>query len=175
MTHPLISFGQQYFRLSDGGSPVQFSKVCGLTSLSKTTTVQTRQVTRPDYDFPNTALAKTYTKVIGHRYSLNFSGFLLKTSKPVWDDWARTGDERTLRLVTNLPTENGGGFYAGPVVLTGLEETGSFGSAWRVSGSLDIQGAPDFTDITDYAADLVALYGDELSATLQALENAING
>ncbi|MFC6197800.1 hypothetical protein [Ponticaulis profundi] len=170
-----VEFSKRALYIGDGGDPEDFVRPCGITSVSTRLSVQTRRVTTPNYDFPNSRPMKTEIREVGRAYALQFSGLLLEQDLATWTSWYRNGGSRNVRWSEMMGHHVTGASFELPGLLTDFETTGEFKNYWRISGGIELSGLPVWQTYDELYGDLIALYGDDLSAILQALENAING
>lgn len=139
-----IRFGTQQLLIGDGADPEVFSAPCGLTSLTKTTNVETNTVNIPDCDDPDLASFLGIDEV-SRQIQVTFSGLLATEALPMWQAWDLAGGYKNIRWYRNLSNPNGGGYLSGPALLTQFEETGEAKGRYQMSGQVTFDGKPVWT------------------------------
>lgn len=137
-----IRFGSQQLLIGDGASPSEiFSAPCGLTSLTKTTNVETSTVNIPDCDDPDLASFLGIDEV-SRQIQVTFGGLLATESLPLWQAWDLAGGYKNIRWYRDLTNPQGGGYLQGAALLTQFEETGEAKGRYQMSGQVTFDGKP---------------------------------
>lgn len=146
-----IKFGQQALLIGNGATPEVFVAPCGITSLTKVTNFNTTTTEVPDCDDPDLPSWLTIDPV-SKQMVLSGSGVLTVEYLRYWDAWDNDRDPdtnallpdlfKTVRWYRNLTGANGGGYYAGPALLTRFEEAGANKGRYQVTFSITFDGKP---------------------------------
>lgn len=140
-----IRFGSQQLLIGDGATPTEiFTAPCGITSLTKTTNVETETTNIPDCDDPDLASFLGIDE-ISRQIQVTFSGLLATEALPMWQTWDLAGGYKNIRWYRDLSAPNGGGYLAGQALLTQFEETGEAKRRYQVSGQVTFDGKPTWT------------------------------
>lgn len=139
-----IKFGQQALLLGNGATPEVFATPCGITSLTKTTNVETNTVNIPDCDDPDLASFLGIDE-ISRQIVLSFGGVLATESLLTWQTWDLAGGYKTVRWFRNLTAPNGGGYLEGSVLLTAFEEAAEAKQRYQITGTMTFDGKPTWT------------------------------
>lgn len=139
-----LRFGEQALLIGDGATPEVFTAPCGLTSLTRTTNVETTTTNVPDCDDVDLASWLEVDEV-SRQMTMSGSGVMAKQSLAMWDEWDREGGPKNVRWYRNLLAADGGGYYQGPAILTTFEESGERGGKWTVNVGLTFDGKPTWT------------------------------
>lgn len=139
-----IQFGTQQLLIGNGATPEVFTAPCGLTTLTRTTNVETQTVMVPDCDDP---FVTTWMQIdeISRQMIVTGSGLLSAQYLLTWREWDLAGGFKNARWYTNLTAPNGGGYLAGRVLLTQFEETAEFKRSYQVSIQLTFDGKPTWS------------------------------
>lgn len=142
-----VRFGQQQLLIGDGATPEVFAAPCGITSLTKTTNVETNTVNIPDCDDPDLASWLGIDEV-SRQIQMSFGG-VLDTSAlvAVWQDWDMDGGYKNVRWYRDLTAPNGGGYLQGPALFTAFEEAGEARGRYAISGTIIFDGKPVWTAV----------------------------
>ena len=141
-----IRFGRQAILIGDGATPVEaFAAPCGLTSLTKTTNVETNTVNIPDCTDPDLSSWLGIDE-ISRQIQLSFGGILNVESLQLWQEWDLAGGYKNVRWFRDLDLADGGGYLQGPALLTAFEETGEEKQRYQISGTITFDGKPTWTD-----------------------------
>jgi hypothetical protein len=136
-----IKFGLQQLLIGSGATPEIFSAPCGITTLTKTTNVETNTVNIPDCTDPDLASFLGIDEV-SRQIQLAFGGVLATESLPMWQAWDLAGGYKNIRWYRNLSNPNGGGYLQGSALLTAFEETAEAKGRYNMSGTVIFDGKP---------------------------------
>lgn len=142
-----VKFGQQAILISNMAVPPVFTAPCGLTTLNRTTNVNTTTTDIPDCDDPDLANWLGIDEV-SRQMVLTGSGVLSQEALPMWDSWDRSGGYRDVRWFRNLLAVNGGGYYTGSALLTRFDETGNAKARYQINISLTFDGKPTWVPLS---------------------------
>lgn len=144
-----IRFGTQALLIEWTPDSGTFTAPCGITSLTKTTNVETNTVNIPDCDDPDLA-SWLGVDEISRQIVLSFGGVLAQdiisglgiSALGAWQAWDLAGGYKNVRWYRNLQAANGGGYLWGPALLTAFEETGEAKQRFNMSGTVTFDGKP---------------------------------
>ncbi len=137
-----VKFGSQQLLIGDGATPTElFSAPCGITSLTKTTNVETNTVNIPDCDDPDLASFLGIDEV-SRQIQIQFSGVLATEYLPEWNEWDLEGGYKNVRWYRDLTAPNGGGYLQGQALLTAFEESAEAKQRYNMSGTITFDGKP---------------------------------
>lgn len=136
-----VRFGKQAILIGNGATPEVFTAPCGLTSLTKTTNVETNTVNIPDCTDPDLSSWLGIDE-ISRQIQLVFGGVLNTESLLMWQTWDLAGGYKNVRWFRNLDTTDGGGYLSGSALLSAFEETGEQKQRYQISGTLIYDGKP---------------------------------
>ena len=136
-----LRFGDQAILLGNGATPEVFSAPCGLTSITKTTNIETATTNVPDCDDPDLPSWLEIDEV-SKQMVLSATGVIAKEALPTWRLWHDNGGYKNIRFFRDIAAGSGGGYYEGRALLTTFEETGERGSKWTLSVGITFDGKP---------------------------------
>lgn len=143
-----IKFGKQAILIGDGATPTElFVMPCGITSLTKTTNVETETVNLPDCDDPD-LVSWLGIDEISRQIQLQFGGVLAVEYLAEWQAWDLAGGYKNVRWYRNLTAANGGGYLQGSALLTAFEETAEAKRGYDMTGTIIFDGKPVWTAAT---------------------------
>lgn len=140
-----VRFGQQALLIGDGATPTEnFTAPCGITSLTKTTNVETNTVNIPDCDDPDLASFLGIDE-ISRQIQIQFGGVLATEALDMWQEWDLAGGYKNVRWFRDLSAANGGGYLQGSALFTAFEEAGEAKQRYNITGTITFDGKPTWT------------------------------
>lgn len=142
-----IFFSKIGLLISNGATPAVFEAWCGITGLTKTSNKETGTLNMPDCDDPDLP-GWLLTYLISNQLVIGFTGTAARESFQDFENWDRTGDYRTVRLVVDIDAADGGGYYEGEALLTQWEMTAENRAPWSFTGQVTFNGQPTWVPLT---------------------------
>jgi hypothetical protein len=138
-----VFFATQGLLISNGLTPPVYEAWCGITQFTRTINKNIGTVDMPDCnnpDLPSWMIAY----LISNQMVVSGSGTSEEKSLRKFDEWAVSGEERSVRWYRNLSADDGGGYYVGPALISAFEETGTQRAPWAFSFGITFSGKPEW-------------------------------
>ena len=139
-----ISFGKQYLLFSDMATVPEFSPACGAEEWNLNINIETSTTNLPDCENPDLP-AWLGIDEVSKQMAFSWNGVLDTDAMQMFRDWWFEGGPKNVRWMTSGAALDGGGYYAGPALLTSYSETATRGQKWRISAGVAIDGKPTHT------------------------------
>lgn len=117
---------------------------CGFTTIAMTVNVETSTTNIPDCSDPDLE-SWLAIDAVSKQMVLSGEGVMDTDAWAVWRAWMHAGGTRYGRWVRDLTGANGGGYFQGPMLLTGYDENGERGQRWQGNIEVTFDGKPTWT------------------------------